>query len=165
MLRYALTILPTLIMNLFSAGCEHNATSAGDGGFMPAPIVENFSSIGDSRERWEAYGFENYVIEQEQLCFCPPPHGYIRLVIRDNKVVEGYKDDGTSLTATELQWRKTVDELFDWIEEAQARNPRTLNVEYDSKYGYPTRIVYDQSGFIADEEVTYSLHGLSRIAR
>jgi len=152
-LRYALTILPVLIMNLFSAGCEHSANS----------IVENFSSISYPRERWRAYDLKDYTIEQEQLCFCPPPHGYIRLVIRDNKVVEGFKNDGMALTTDELQWRKTVDELFDWIEEAQSMNPRTLDVEYDSKYGYPTRIVYDQSEFMADEEVTYSLRGLQRI--
>ncbi len=162
-LRYALTILPTLVMNLFSAGCEYNATSVGDGSFTSAPIIENFSSIGNPRARWESYDFKSYVIEQEQLCFCPPPHGYIRLVIRDNKVVEGFKEDGTALTAAELQWRKTVDELFGWIDEAQAMNPRTLDVEYDSKYGYPTRIVYDQSEFMADEEVTYSLRGLQRV--
>jgi hypothetical protein len=59
-----------------------------------------------------------------------------------------------------LQWHKTVDELFDWIEEAKATNPVRLDIDYDSRYGYPMRIVYDQSEFIVDEELTYSLRGL-----
>ena len=164
MLRYALTILPVLIMNLFSAGCEHSVQSPAGGQLTYESILNDYSSITNPRERWRAYDLKDYVIEQEQLCFCPPPHGFIRLVIKDNKVVEGFKDDGTALTAEELQWQKTVDELFDWIEEAQSTNPRTLDVEYDSKYGYPTRIVYDQSEFMADEEETYSLRGLQRIA-
>lgn len=163
MLRYVLTMLPVAIMNLFSAGCEQQASSVLGSGFQPESFFENHASISDPRERWEAYGLDDYVIEEQRLCFCPPPHGFVTLVVRDNKIVSGNDpSNDRQLSAADLQSFQTVEALFDWIESAGERSPRLLDVEYDAQFGYPTRIIYDQSEYIADEEITYHLKGLRK---
>lgn len=164
MLRNVVLLLSMSMMNLFSAGCEHEAKVVFDNGFQSASILENHSAINDPRERWRACGLQNYSIEQERLCFCRPPHGFVQLTIKDNKIIKGLdKENNNLLTPDELQSFQTVDELFEWIEQAKAQNPRVLEVEYDLRYGYPSLIVYDQSEFIADEEITYHLQNLHRV--
>ena len=142
---------------LVSAACEERAAS-------PAPDGVDFSAIADAAERWQAYGLKNYVVEQKRLCFCAVPSGFVRLTVRDNKIVGGVDVTTTQpVPPRALQSYQTVDEMFAWLRDVQARNPVRLAIDYDARFGYPERIDVDYSAGLADDELSIEQRSLERL--
>jgi hypothetical protein len=145
----------TVAFVLFTA-CQHVVA--------PASIQEDYSSIVDPAARWRAYDFKNYSIEQKRLCFCAFPPGFVRLVVKDNKIVEGIDLTTNQPVPQEtLQYYQTIDELFAWMETMQAQNPARLEVEYEARFGYPKKIEFDQSVYIADEELWIEMQAFKKL--
>lgn len=141
---------------VLSISCEHAVAPSNSADDLP-----DYSPAA----RWSAYGLKHYTIEQQRICFCRFPHGFVKLFISDNKIVDGIDlTNGRSVPADILQYYQTVDQLFAWIEETKALNPERLEIEYDSRFGYPKKIAFDYSSGIADDELwieTQSLQSLS----
>jgi len=126
--------------------------------------LQDYSAISEPKERWQAYGLKNYSIEQKRSCFCPPPHGFVRLTIKDDKIVDGV-DLATGRVLSKEQWQyfQTIDEHFTWIATTRAMNPARLEVEYDAVYGYPRKIEFDYSENTADDELWIEMQALKKI--
>jgi hypothetical protein len=141
-----------------SAACEERAAS-------PAtPDGVDFSAIADAAERWQAYGLKDYVVEQKRLCFCAVPPGFVRLTVRDNRIVGGVDVTTTQPVPPQaLQSYQTIDEMFAWLRDVQARNPARLAIDYDARYGYPERIAVDYSVGLADDELSIEQRSLERL--
>src|SRR5690606_23652442 len=122
-------------------------------------VTEDFSSIEDPRARWEAYELTDYTIEQRLGCFCAGPLQFVA-VVRDNDVVALRNASPPLEDESWVDHYRTVEELFDLIEEAQEVDPAVLEVTYHPRYGYPTRIYIDYSAQTADEEVGFTLSNL-----
>lgn len=148
-------IFPALLF-LFAA-CEHDLAVFP---YEAIPIDEDFSSIVDPRARWKAYNLRDYVIEQEPLCFCGAV-GNHQVVVRDNKVISVVKLQDKS--SERVGYFRTVDEIFDWLDAAKLQNPAVLEVEYHHRFGYPTRIYYDESYRLVDEELTLYMRSLRKL--
>jgi lipopolysaccharide export LptBFGC system permease protein LptF len=104
-------------------------------------ISQNYSHITEPKARWQAYGLKNYTIEQQRICFCGFPHGFVKLTVQNNKIVAGTDlANGQPVLADLLQYYQTIDELFDWIEQAKAENPARTSAEYDARFGYPNAL-------------------------
>jgi hypothetical protein len=144
----------------FSISCEHAvAPSTG------ADDLPDYSHIAEAAARWSAYGLKNYTIEQQRICFCRFPHGFVKLIIRDNKIIEGIDlTNGQLVPAEILQYYQTVDSLFAWIEEAKTLNPERLEIEYDSRYGFPKKISFDYSAGVADDELWIETQALQTLS-
>lgn len=156
--RFALTIVAAFVFML-SIACEHAAS--------PTALEElthfDFSSIPEPAGRWQAYGLKNYSIEQKRVCFCRFPQSFVRLTIKDNKIVNGI-DLATNQPVPQetLQYYQTIDELFAWIKEAQALNPARLEIEYNARFGYPEKIAFDYSTGVADDELWIEMQMLKK---
>lgn len=153
-------IAAALITFALSLSCEHAVappTSAFD--------LPNYSYIGEPTARWSAYGLKNYTIEQKRLCFCRFPHEFVKLVVKDNKIVAGIDlTNGRPVPAEILQYYQTVDQLFAWIEETKALNPERLEIVYDSRFGYPKKISYDYKSQVADDELWIETQALQTLS-
>lgn len=115
------------------------------------------SSTLELRSLWLKHATQTYVIEQMRVCFCPGPHGFVRLTVVDNQIVEGVTaDSGDSLTIEELKRYKTVDGLFEFIDEMEGRKPAVLQVEYDPDFGYPKNVYVDLHPEVVDEEIGFN---------
>lgn len=138
---------------LLSAACESPAD----------PDDVDLSAIANASERWRAHGLRDYVVEQKRSCFCAVPPVFVRLTVRDNKIV-----GGVDLTTTQpvppqaLQSYQTVDEMFAWLRDVTARNPARLAIDYDARFSYPTRIVVDYSVGLADDDLSIEQRSLER---
>ena len=142
---------------LLSAACERATSPA-------APDDRDFSAIADAFERWQAYGLKDYVVEQKRLCFCGHPPGFVRLTVRDNKVVGGVDIATTQPVPPQaLQSYQTVDEMFTWLQGVKARNPVRLAIDYDARFGYPVRVDVDYSAGLADDELSIEQRSLERL--
>ena len=156
--RFALTIVTVFVLML-SIACEHTASPSDTEEFSQL----DFSSIIEPAGRWQAYGLKNYSIEQKRVCFCRFPHGFVRLTVKDNKIVSGI-DLTTDLPVPmeTLQYYQTIDALFRWIKETQALNPARLEIEYHTRFGYPEKIAFDYSPGVADDELWIEMQELKK---
>jgi hypothetical protein len=146
---------------ILSLSCEHTlapSTSAVD--------LPDFSHIVEPAARWSAYGLKNYTIEQQRICFCKfLPQGFVKLTVRDNKIVAGIDlTNGRPVPAEILQYYQTVDSLFVSIEEMKALNPEHLEIEYDSHYGYPKKIAFEYSPEVVDDFLRIDTQALQKLS-
>ena len=145
---------------LSSAACERVASPAVPDGLD----FVDFSAIADASERWQAYGLKDYVVEQSRSCYCALPRGFVRLTVRDNKIVGGVDVATTQPVPPQaLQSYQTVDEVFAWLRDVKARNPARLAIDYDARFGYPGRVVVDYSVGLADDDLSIEQRSLQRL--
>jgi Family of unknown function (DUF6174) len=159
-IRHHLELIGAALITLvLSMSCEHAVAP-------PTSVLDlpDYSYIAEPPARWSAYGIKDYTIEQKRLCFCLFPNGFVRLIVKDNKIVQGIDlTNGQPVPANILQYYQTVDSLFAWLEETKALNPERLDIEYDSRFGYPKNISYDYSAHIADDELWIEMQALKKI--
>ena len=141
-----------------------------DKGFITSPINEDYSSITDPRQRWEAYKLKDYYIEQGWACECPPPN-YCNSYIINNIVIDVKydisKDSYYERTREEIYNQtknaaKTIDEAFNLIDKYKKTAQKT-EVEYNQRFGYPAKIFIDIDSLIADEEIIWKFSNLQKI--
>lgn len=117
-----------------------------------------------ARAQWEATGIDSYRYTYGYSCFCAPtteeaagPGEYV-VTVR-NGVIESavQKSDGATLNPQQLESMKTVDELFDVLDEALIDDQAdSVEVSYDEALGYPTDVAIDYYLAAADDEIWYS---------
>ena len=106
------------------------------------------------RLRWEAAGIDRYTLDQEVVCFCPSEANVARLTVVAGDVVDLVDADTGEPVPSELAGLYyTVDQLFDLVDDANARGAATLEVDYDSALRFPASVVIDYDRSVADEEL------------
>jgi hypothetical protein len=121
-------------------------------------LGEPVASIAlEPRSLWSERGSQAYVIEQNRICFCPGSDGYVRLTVVNGQIIRRVTvDGGDSLPIEELKLYKTVDELFEFIDEVEGCEPAVLQIDYDPDLGYPRKVYVDMNIEIADEELGFN---------
>jgi hypothetical protein len=114
-----------------------------------------------ARQLWHRAAITSYSMTQWRDCFCFLGGEQVRLAIAGDSIGAALLvEEGRELTGMERSWYKTVEDLFDFIEETRAMSPASLEVEYDAEYGYPRVISVDYSLEMADDEIRYRSAGL-----
>lgn len=159
-------ILYHVFVSLFLISCDNSEEEQ----FITASINEDHSSIVDPRERWEAYHLSDYYIEQSWACECLPPTGCATFVVNSSVVEIDYELDSNGyygrtkeeIYAQTKTTAMTVDDAFDLID-IYKDDSDFMILEYDQRFGYPTRIYFDIDSLSADEEISRRFTGLKRI--
>ena len=141
-----------------------------DNSFITSQIDDDFSSIVNPRERWEAYNLKNYTIKQSWSCECYSPvkcDSYIVNNILADVKYEIPKEAYFGRTEEEIfEYTKrmaiTVDEAFNLIEQYKTSAAK-IEVEYDSQFGFPTKLFIDIDDQIVDEEIIRRFSHLKKI--
>ncbi|UTW46519.1 hypothetical protein KFE80_06505 [bacterium SCSIO 12696] len=125
----------------------------------------NSANLGDQtpQQQWANLSPQNYVYTAQRSCFCTSEYTrQIRVVVSKGSVVSAtYLDSGTMVSAQVLKSLRTVDQWFAYIRKGQEKPFHQLEVSYDPKLGYPTRIYGDINARIADDEQTVTLSDLA----
>jgi Family of unknown function (DUF6174) len=153
-----------IILGFFSCNDKN------DEGFITSPIDEDYSSITDPKQRWEAYKLKDYYVDQSWACECVPPNFCNSYIINNIVIDVKYnisKDSYYGRTEEEIYKQtknvaKTIDEAFDLIKKYKDSAYKT-EVEYDKKFGYPTKIFIDIDSLTADEEIIRRFSNLQKI--
>ena len=141
-----------------------------DGSFTTSSIEEDYSSIENPRERWQAYRLSDYYIEQSWSCECFPPGGCESFII-DNSIADvKYTLPGEAYFGRSEEdiynYTKdmaiTIDEAFALIEKYE-NSADKIEVEYDPRFGFPTKLFIDIDAQMADEEIIRSFGTLKKI--
>jgi hypothetical protein len=114
---------------------------------------------------WQSQKINHYEYIYNMICFCPPPANTPTKVFVKNKQVISVAnpDTGEQIKNANLDFYKSIDQLFEVIQDAVKRNADEIQITYDSQLGYPTKIFIDYIKLAADDEVSYSATNLMKI--
>lgn len=117
----------------------------------PNPI----ENLDEARAVWESKRPSHYELDFQWSCFCASIDP-VTLEVRDGVAVSGFlRATGTPLSSTELATYRSVDGLFDFLEEARDRPADSIDTEFDQTFGYPTNAYVDYETMAADEEMAF----------
>jgi hypothetical protein len=129
------------------------------------PVTGDFSNIQDPHERWQAYGLTDYRVLERRSCFCPAPYAWMTYV-KDGKVaavrVVDPQDPTDAMRKNALASAWTIEEAF--ARAAEVENADIHSVEYDERYGFPTRIFRDYEG-VTDASLSLGTEDLEAVLR
>ncbi len=125
-----------------------------------SPLIE---ALKENRQLWRSQHLQNYEFIYEQQCFClPPANTPLKVSIKDDKIIK-VVNLTSNQEITDLNFPKTIEQLFDIIDEAIKRHADEILVTYDSSLGYPNTVAIDYQKILADEEVSYTVKNLIKL--
>ncbi|MEH2047790.1 DUF6174 domain-containing protein [Nostoc sp.] len=114
---------------------------------------------------WERANIYNYRITVSNSCFCiPDARGPVVIQVRNGQTTSITSvATGKPVNPQFFQKYDTIPELFNVIQDAIKRKASNLDVEYNAKFGYPTKINIDYDSQIADEEIFLTIENFQEI--
>jgi hypothetical protein len=106
------------------------------------------------RSAWNRANLSSYEFTFNQGCFCPgATNGLVRIrVVNDSIVSATSIPPASAFPAENIQYLRTIDELFDLIQYAIGEDAYKLDVTYDHQRHYPTSIDIDYIKNAVDDE-------------
>ncbi|MGA0431557.1 MAG: DUF6174 domain-containing protein [Flavobacteriaceae bacterium] len=117
-------------------------------------LETDLSLLQKQRKIWENQRIDSYKIDQQMSCFCPNALVAIFTCTIENGILVTV--DYQAYDAERHAHLKTIDAVFDYLEQRLGDNPDHFSVNYDATYGFPVDFYIDQSEMIADEEIGYT---------
>ena len=119
--------------------------------------------LQENRQLWRSQTLKDYQYIYQQQCFCPPPsNNSLEVFVKNDTIIKTVNLNNNE-NIKDLTFAKTVEELFNIIEDAIKRNADEILITYDSLLGYPTRVAIDYEKILADEEITYTVEKLTKL--
>ena len=121
------------------------------------PHFLEFKKLEINRAKWASQNITHYRFDLELICYCP--YTFATIEVQDGQIVSMVNSNGTALTQGSSEFVVfqnvgTVENLFDRIQKKLVEAYVTIPT-YDSKYGFPTSIRFDQLGLHSD--ITYTI--------
>tara|TARA_B100000767_G_scaffold242326_1_gene239323 strand:+ start:653 stop:1099 length:447 start_codon:yes stop_codon:yes gene_type:complete len=118
-------------------------------------IPEDELNLQEQEKKWKKQGIIDYEFTSQISCFCQSDYTLPKAIAVKNDEIQSI--NGVAYANLEYENHMTIDELFDYIEDHQNKNPVIENLEFDSVYGFPSYIYFDISEVIADDEISYTI--------
>ena len=118
-------------------------------------IPEDELNLQEQEKKWKKQGIIDYEFTSQISCFCQSDYTLPKAIVVKNDEIQSI--NGVAYANLEYENHMTIDELFDYIEDHQNKNPVIENLEFDSVYGFPSYIYFDISEVIADDEISYTI--------
>ena len=118
-------------------------------------IPEDELNLQEQEKKWKKQGITDYEFTSQISCFCQSDYTLPKAIVVKNDEIQSI--NGVAYANLEYENHMTIDELFNYIEDRQNKNPVIENLEFDSVYGFPSYIYFDISEMIADDEIGYTI--------
>lgn len=134
-------------------------TLHGCGLWPTSPHGRERRELERNRRLWESQGPASYRYRVENFAFLPDEfRGPVAVVVRSRLTVSAvYVDGGAPARPQPFASMDTMEELFDTISRALAREPDEVEVVYDRQLGYPRLARFDFEKNATDEEGGFSV--------
>ncbi len=106
---------------------------------------------------WAARASQSYEYSGQLLCFCGFGGADARVVVLNDSVISVVVQDTVVVPEPFRGSYRTVDQLFELLDEAIRTNAYRITAEFDSQSGYPSDFFIDYSENAADEEFGYRI--------
>ncbi len=111
-----------------------------------------------AKAQWEAAGVTSYSFIVANSCFCAMVGKEVQVRVDDGVITSlTLVEDSTPVPAQYVSQYRTLDALFDLIEDALNRDAVYLEVQYDFAYGFPLQGYIDYSARTVDEEFGWAI--------
>jgi hypothetical protein len=124
------------------------AACGGDSTTTPA------NPLDEQRSLWASQDLTDYTFDVSRSCYCQFV-GDVRVTVKDGVITD--VTELASEVARDPETFRTIDGLFDLVQDAYDRDAHEVQVEFDPSRGYPTRVWIDYVLMIADEEMGFTL--------
>ena len=121
------------------------------GSDSPTPPVNH---LGEQRALWASQDLTDYTFDVSRVCYCQFM-GDVRVTVQSG-VITGVTELASEV-ARDPETFRTIDGLFDLVQDAYDRDAHEVQVDFDPDRGYPTRIWIDYVEMMADEEMGFTL--------
>lgn len=139
------------------------AVGEGDSLVDPNRLTDPSEALAAARARWAVHGQADYNMVFNWRCFCSPALlAPVQLKVRGRDVETGNLTGGPELVPDHLAEYRTVNGLFDFIEDAIDRQAVGIDVTYDPS-GYPADVWIDYDERLADEERGFQVHSIDMV--
>ncbi len=110
-----------------------------------------------ARSTWRLARPGDYTYRYQLSCFCPQELTRPVIISVRNARVDSvlYADGSGAVDPQYLSHFRTIDQLFDFMQEALNSSPAEMAASYDPTYGYPTSATIDYDANMADEEFRF----------
>ncbi|WP_412070317.1 DUF6174 domain-containing protein [Rubrivirga sp. IMCC43871] len=127
------------------------------------PAAVRSPDLDAAMAKWADAELDAYTMTLRRMCFCPTPDytGPFSVTVRDGEVAT-VRLDGATVPA---ERGMSVEDLFELLEDAYAREAEVVEVSFDPDLGYPSAINIDYSSRMADEEIAYGVSDLKPAGR
>ncbi len=123
--------------------------------------------MDQGRQLWESDGFESYKMDFQWHCFCHPTYTSPVVVAVEPGGLIGsvvYADGGLPVDQTAFGGFRTVEGLFELVQDALDRKPHSISVQYHPDMGYPLLVAIDFVENVADDENGFEVFAISAIS-
>ncbi|MBK8247969.1 MAG: hypothetical protein IPK85_11300 [Gemmatimonadetes bacterium] len=115
-----------------------------------------------ARARWNLHGATAYTMRGSAQCFCILGGREVEIDVAGGRVTRvRLVDTGADIPSEFVASYRSVEELFDLVDEAIRSGAHRLEVTYDAQRGFPTQLWIDWSDRIADEEYGFRATALT----
>ncbi len=131
----------------------------------PTPGIDVSEELAAARARWDASGWGDYAFFFNWQCFCGPDRiTPVHIEVGDahiTKVRWAREPDAGTILKPEIF--RTINGLFDMIEDAIDRDAVRIDATYDPILGHPVSVFIDYEKFTVDEEQGFQVSGVSEL--
>lgn len=140
------------VVALVVAGCSDGTGPVGD-------------ELDLNVRKWEKRGPSTYSYDYQAICYCiDSVLRPVTISVSDKEIVQVvFRDTQETVAAEAFDGYPNVEDLFEVIRDAIARDAHSIEVGYDPLFGYPTEASIDYQKNIADEEFGFQAWGLTAI--
>ena len=123
------------------------------------PLDEAQARLNDARRMWRSQSVSAYSYVYARSCFCAPDaREPVRIIVRSQRV-QSVVTVSTGASRSPAEFR-TIDGLFDMIQDAIDDGVASVVAEYDPRLGFPRTVYIDVDARLADEEVAFEARDL-----
>ena len=104
----------------------------------------------------------NYQFNFRWICYCVPEYvDPVNISVRENRIDSAVFVEDDVLVAVEgLERYRTIEGLFDLLQEGIDKNAHSISAEYHSELGYPVKVSIDYEEYSIDEELGFEIDSL-----
>ena len=125
-------------------------------------LIDIQLELDQNRKKWMSKMVSNYQFNFQWICFCAlKSMEPVNITVRENRIDSAAFVEGDAPVAIEdFKRYRTIEGLFDLLQEAINRNAHSILVDYHPELGYPIDGWIDYEEAIADEELGFEINSL-----
>ncbi len=120
------------------------------------------SKLDQNRKKWMSKVVSNYQFNFQWICYCGPEYVEpVNISVRENRIDGAvFVEDEVPVAVEGLERYRTIERLFDLLQEGIDKNAHTISAEYHPELGYPVKASIDYEEDSIDEELGFDIDRL-----
>ena len=120
------------------------------------------SELNQNRKKWTLQMMSNYQFNFRWICYCGPDYVEpVHISVRENRIDSAaFVKNDVPFTMRGLWRYRTIEGLFDLLQEGIDKKAHTISAEYHPELGYPVKVSIDYEEHTVDEEKGFEINSL-----